>query len=240
MSYGLQLYSIRDIYEQGIDNALKNVSELGYTSVEFAGFYDCTAKQVREALDKYNLKIEGSHSPLAPLLDDYDNTVAFHKEIGNPRYIIPAHSLGNQAALDKFVDQVNVLSKKLAAEGITLGFHNHSGEFLPQGDGSVIMEQLIYRTDLKLEIDTFWAFVGMKNPVALLNRLGDRVNIVHIKDGNEEHRGMPLGKGVAPVKDVVAKVKEMGIPMIVESETLTPDGLTEAKIWIDYLRSLEA
>ena len=31
----------------------------------------------------------------------------------------------------------------------------------------------------------------------------------------------------------------MGIPMIVESETLSPDGLTEAKICYDYLVAQE-
>jgi hypothetical protein len=31
----------------------------------------------------------------------------------------------------------------------------------------------------------------------------------------------------------------LGIPMVVESETLTPDGLTETNICIKYLRTLE-
>ena len=43
----------------------------------------------------------------------------------------------------------------------------------------------------------------------------------------------------APVAAVYAKAVELNVPMVVESETLQPDGLTEAKICIDYLKSLE-
>ena len=48
-----------------------------------------------------------------------------------------------------------------------------------------------------------------------------------------------LGQGTAPVAAVYAKAVELNVPMVVESETLQPDGLTEAKICIDYLKSLE-
>jgi hypothetical protein len=51
---------------------------------------------------------------------------------------------------------------------------------------------------------------------------------------------MPLGKGTAPTAAVYAKAKEMGLLMVVESETLTPTGLDEAQICIDYLKGLEA
>ena len=134
---------------------------------------------------------------------------------------------------------INEFQPKLAAEGITLGYHNHHKEFLPNKDGSNIEDQLIYRTNVMLEIDTYWAYVGMKNPIALLDRLGDRVKVIHIKDGDAEGNGTPLGMGTAPVADVYAKAIEMGLPMVVESETCNPDGMTEAKICIEYLKSLE-
>ena len=47
-----------------------------------------------------------------------------------------------------------------------------------------------------------------------------------------------FGSGGRSVGRLVAE--KLGIPMIVESETLTPDGPTEAKECIAYLRSLEA
>lgn len=240
MDIGIQLYSVRDSMESDFEGTLKKLSELGYTCVEFAGFYGRTAEQVNKLLDRYNLKLSGTHSSFDDLVNNYEETVAFHKAIGNKYYIIPGYDLWSQEKLDKFVEQVNPICERLAKDGITLGFHNHHKEFEVLEDGAVVYEQLIYRTELKLEVDTFWAFVGMKNsPLALLERLGDRVNFVHIKDGLINGEGKPLGMGEAPVADIVAKAKEMGIPMVVESETCNPTGLAEAEICIEYLKALE-
>ncbi len=239
MDIGIQLYSVRDSMENDFEGTLKKVSELGYTSVEFAGFFGRSADEINELLKKYNLKLSGTHSFFDDLVNNYEETVAFHKAIGNKHYIIPGHDLWSQEKLDKFVAEVNPICERLAKDGITLGFHNHHKEFEVLENGEVVYEQLVYRTKLMLEIDTYWAFVGMKNPLGLLERLKDRVNFVHIKDGLADGNGKPLGLGEAPVKDIVAKAKQMNIPMVVESETCKPSGLSEAEICINYLKSLE-
>ena len=45
--------------------------------------------------------------------------------------------------------------------------------------------------------------------------------------------------GAAPIAAVRAKAIELGMELVVESETLTPDGPTEAKVCIDWLKSVE-
>jgi len=239
MDYSIQLYSLRDTTQNSMDAALKAVSELGYTAVEFAGFFGHTADEINEMLKKYNLKVSGTHSGLQDLIDNFDETVAFHKAIGNKHYIIPGTDLWSQEKIDYFVENVNVLQKKLEEHGISLGFHNHAREFHVNEDGSFPYDQIIYRTDIELEVDTFWAYVGMKDPIKLLERIKDRINFIHIKDGYEDGKGIPLGRGNAPVEAVYKWAKENGKLMVVESETLTPDGPTEAKICIDCLHSFE-
>lgn len=103
----------------------------------------------------------------------------------------------------------------------------------------MIHEQLQTRTNLLLEIDTYWAYVAGQDPVALMEKLKDRVKVIHIKDGDQEGHGAYLGKGTAPVAAVYQKAVELGIPMVVESETLTPDGITEVRECFQYLKSLE-
>ncbi len=239
MEYGIQLYSIRDLTKVSMDEALRRVSELGYKFVEFAGFFGIPAEEIKAMLDKYGLRVSGTHTGWQEIAEHFEETVAYHKAIGNTNIIIPGGDFSDQAKLDGLVNMINEFQPKLAAEGITLGYHNHHREFLPNKDGSNIEDQLIYRTNVMLEIDTYWAFVGMKNPVELLERLKDRVKVIHIKDGSADGHGTPLGMGEAPVADVYAKALEMGLPMVVESETCQPDGITEAKICIEYLKSLE-
>ena len=235
---GIQLYSVRDSMKDDFEGTVKRVGELGYSSVEFAGFFDRTPDQINKLLADCKLTVSGTHSGFDDLVNKYDETVAYHKAIGNKYYIIPGYDLWSQEKLDKFVEQVNPLCEKLAKEGITLAFHNHNKEFEVLENGEMVYEQLIYRTNLKFEVDTYWAFVGMKNPIGLLERLGDRVIAIHVKDGDANKNGKPLGLGEAPVKDVVAYAEAKGIPMVVESETCTPSGLAEAEICINYYQSL--
>lgn len=239
MEYGIQLYSVRDLAEKDLGAAVEKMAALGYSAVEFAGFFGHSAAEVKEMLSVNKMKLSGTHSSYDDLVNSFDETVAFHRAIGNRNYIIPGYDLSSQERLDDFIAKINPIQERLENEGIRLFYHNHAREFDLNKDGSVIYEQLLYRTKLLLEVDTYWAFVGMKNPVTLLDRLGDRVGFIHVKDGTPDGHGKPLGMGDAPVKAVVEAASKRGIPMVVESETCQPDGQTEADICIKYLRSLE-
>ena len=241
MEYGIQLYSVRDITEKDLAAAIKGVADIGYKFVEFAGFFGHPAAEVKKMLDDNGLYCSGTHTGWQELDDDrFEETVAYHKTIGNKNIIIPGADLGTPEKLFAFVDFVNRVQPKLEAEGIALGYHNHSHEFALHSDGTVIYPTLELMTKVQLEVDTYWAYIGHTDPVKLLDRLGDRVKVIHVKDGTSDGKtGKPLGRGGAPVAAVVEKAKQAGIRMVVESETLDPDGLTEAKICFDYLKSLE-
>jgi sugar phosphate isomerase/epimerase len=79
----------------------------------------------------------------------------------------------------------------------------------------------------------------MKDPIALLERVKNRVTFIHLKDGTGEGRGTPLGRGFAPIKEVREWAINNGKQMIVESETLKPSGIEEVKICFDYLKTIE-
>lgn len=239
MDYSIQMYSVRDITEKNMEGALKALAEMGYKYVEFAGFFGHSAQEIAQMLDKYGLKCSGTHTGIMDVVNDFEGTVAYHKAIGNTRIIVPGHDLSTKAKLDEFIDLMNETAPKLAAEGITLGYHNHDHEFKPNEDGQIIYDELVARTNVALEIDTYWAYAGGKDPVAMMEQLKDRLSVIHIKDGLANREGKPLGMGTAPVANVYNKAVELGLMMVVESETLQPDGLTEAKICIDYLKSRE-
>lgn len=239
MEYGVQLYSVRDKTQKDMRGALSAIAKQGYSLVEFAGFFGADAKEISAWLKEYGLRVSGTHTGLKELLEKTEETIAYHKQIGNTRIIVPYAQLDDQSRLDAFIADMDKLQKRLGKDGIRLGYHNHAQEFRPNKDGSVAFEQLVYRTALDLEIDTFWAYAAGVDPVALLDRLKSRVPVIHLKDGFENGEGIPLGRGTAPVKAVWEKAAALNIPMVVESETLTPDGLTETDICIKHLRSLE-
>ena len=239
MEYGVQLYSVRDITKTDMRGALAQIARQGYSFVEFEGFFGIDAKEITAWLSEYGLRVSGTHTGLKELLEKTEETVDYHKQIGNTNIIVPYAELDTQAKLDAFIEDMNRLQKRLAKDGIRLGYHNHDHEFKPNQDGSVAFEQLVYRTALDLEVDTFWAYAAGVAPVALLLRLKARIPVIHIKDGFDNGEGVPLGRGTAPVKAVWETAKAQGMAMVVESETLTPDGLTETELCMKHLRSLE-
>ena len=92
--YGLQLFSVRDVTDKDLEGTLRAVAEMGYKYVEYAGFFGHSAEQVKEWQDKYGLKCSGTHSGWGELLpENIEATIAFHKTIGNPNYIIPGADL---------------------------------------------------------------------------------------------------------------------------------------------------
>ncbi len=240
MEYGIQMYSLRDLTEKDLDAALCEVAKMGYKTIEFAGFFGHTAKEINEMLDKYDLKLIGTHSEWKDLRDNYEETVRFHKEIGNKRYIIPGADLDTKEQLDDFIEFVNYIKPILKADGIDLGYHNHAHEFQPTKEGFYIHKELQERTDLFFELDTYWAYVGGRDPVAELDRLGDRVKMIHLKDGTREGHGLSLGSGTAPVAAVKKRAQETGRDIVVESEGCDPTGVEEVSRCMDYLKLLDA
>ena len=240
-NYSIQLYSVRDAMKEDMAKALKQIAELGYTAVEFAGFFDKSAEDVRAMLDEYGLAISGTHSMYTELRPSVImDTIKYHKTVGNTDFIIPGADLSTLEKLEDFVNVVNFAEPILAAEGIRLGYHNHSHEFVVQPYGSTIHAQIEQRTNVHFEIDTFWTFNAGLDSIAVLERLAHRIHVIHLKDGRKGGYGIPLGQGDAPVADVVKYAEAKGLQMVVESETLTPNGMAEATACMDYLKSLEA
>ena len=240
MEYGLQLYSVRDITGEDLEGALAKVAALGYRFVEFAGFFGHSADKVKAMLDTYGLTVSGTHTGWQELTAEHiDETIAYHKTIGNKTIIIPGADLSTREKLDDLVALINEAQPKLAAAGIALGYHNHSHEFIETGYGALIHKELEERTQVEFEIDTYWAYVAGLDPIALLERLGDRVRVIHLKDGFADGHGMALGEGTAPVAAVRDYAIAHGLAMVVESETCQPTGIEEVARCMAYLNKLD-
>lgn len=238
--YGIQMYSVRDITENDLAGALKAVADIGYKYVEFAGFFGHSADEICRFTEDAGVRISGTHSSWHDLTPDkIDETIAYHKAIGNGNYIIPSARLGTLENIDEFVAVVNGAQDKLYAAGIELAFHNHSTEFETKYWGSTIHTELEKRTALNFEIDTYWAFNAGVDPIVLCERLKDRINTIHLKDGFAGGRGVALGEGHAPVEKVLSMAKEKGLRIVVESEGLQPTGLEEISRCMSFLKAHE-
>ena len=241
MNYGIQMYSIRDLAEKDLEGALRLVSELGYKYVEYAGFFGHSAEEIAAWQQKYGLICSGTHTGGEGLLpQNLEETVRFHKTIGNTNYIIPGADLSTLEKIDGIVQLFETARPYLEENGIRLAYHNHYKEFKVMPWGSTMHSELELRTGIDFEIDTYWAFYAGVDPLAIMERLKNRIRVIHLKDGIPPEAGSPLGEGKAPVRDVRKKAAELGFLQVVESETLRPNGPDEARRCIEFLKKLDA
>lgn len=251
--YGIQLYSVRDVAEGDLKEALRLVSEMGYKYVEFAGFFGNSAEDVKGWLEEFGLSAIGTHTLLSELCEEkIEETVAFHKAIGCKNIIIPIADWDTKDEYYANIAAINEAAMRLAEEGIRLGYHNHSFEFYKTPYGKVIEEELIKLTSVDLEIDVFWLANAGIDPVKYLEANKERIRLIHLKDGItatsegtfensvREAEGRSIGLGGVPCAQVRKWAIKNGVTMVVESEDLNPSGPEEARRCIDYLASIEA
>ena len=240
MEYGIQLYSVKDFMAKDVKGTLRELAAMGYTMVEPAGFFDVSAENFKAYCDEFGLKVCGSHSQSRELDgENFEKTVAYFKTIGCKRFIVPSIPTSTGEAVDAAVEKFNKYAPLLKAEGIELMFHNHHRELMSNSAGQVPLVEFQKRTDIGFEIDVYWAYRGGVNPIYVLDQLKERISVIHVKDGTMEE-GTPLGEGTTPIAEVVAWAKKNGVDMVVENEPTAERQMIEAKICIDYLKSLEA
>ena len=247
MNYGLQLYSVRDSAEKNFEDTLRQVSEMGYTMVETAGFFGHSAENVSSWVKKYGLTVCSTHTGLSLLQDDLEGQIAYHKSIGCMDVIIPGAPCTTKEDVAVLVDSINRIQPILEKEGMRLHFHNHSKEFIPNKDGQLVEEILAEKTNVLFEIDTFWVFNAGLRAIDILEKYKDRIRYIHLKDGipqdwtdpNSRAQGKSVGSGIAPVEEVVRYAADHGLTIVVESEGLYPTGMEEIKRCIQFLHELD-
>ncbi len=238
MKIAVQLYSLRDHIKNGQDmlNILGKVKELGFDGVEFAGYFDLSAEQLKARLDELGLEAAGTHMGLDNYEPDkLEATIAFGKTLGMKTMGIGGASHGTKAACIHIGETLGNASKAAEKDGIVMYYHNHSDEFKPLLLSRELPIDLI-KSRCKLQVDTYWSFHAGVDNYQFLTENKDNIVHIHIKDGFD---GKPkaLGEGDCDLKAVVKAAKEIDLPWIIlENDDPTPDGLSDIARSMKWLR----
>ena len=116
--------------------------------------------------------------------------------------------------VDRFASELGVHARRLARDGITLGYHNHDFEFTAL-DGTTVWDVLLagLPPEVELELDVFWAAVGGRDPVTEIGAIADRVRLLHMKDRapGAALRDAPVGQGNLPFPAIVEAARAAGV-----------------------------
>jgi len=205
---GVQLYSVRSDFNRDVPGTLAAIKKIGYDGVEFAGYANKTAADLKKMLDDNGLKAAGSHiqGGLPKLQGDgLQQEVDFNKTLGNDRLII---AMGNARTVDqwnKMADDFSAVAAKLKPFGLRIGYHNHTAEFTAV-DGQ-IPEYLFFdkaSPDVFVQLDVGHCLHAGGDPVAVIKKYPTRLVSTHIKDWNPTTRGDIVGEGSVKWPDVLA------------------------------------
>lgn len=239
MKVGLQLYSIHDIMNgRGIKTALKAADVLGFDGVEFAGFKDLTPEEMNAELAANGLSAYGAHIGLSAFEEEYDETVSYLKAIGAKTAFIPVPGAECKTEEEwaEYGKRLDKVGKKLAADGIVFGYHNHRFEFTEKFGDKCLLDVIMENTSpefVQLELDTgHAAFVGA-DPVEIAKKYADRISVIHVKDTNMTE-DVAAGSGVVDFKALINVAKNAEY-LIVENENVGKN-LEELRIGCRYLK----
>jgi sugar phosphate isomerase/epimerase len=206
----LQLYTLREDLAKDFAGTIKKVADMGYAGVETAGFPGTTPQEASKLFQDLGLTISSAHARL-PLGEQKNEILDTMAALGCKRLVCP--SLGTDSfktldAIKQSRDQLNEANAVAAANGVSLGFHNHWWEFqLVEGQHpyDVLLDGL--DSSIFFELDTYWTQVAGDDPVAWIKKLGARVPLLHIKDG----------PGTQPEPQVAAGEGIMDIPALIKA-----------------------
>ncbi|RLP75300.1 sugar phosphate isomerase/epimerase [Mycetocola tolaasinivorans] len=206
-----QLYSVRHALAEDRAATLTRLAEIGFKQIETFGFNAESVADIREFAE-YGLAVPSAHSNFLGKGLDVSATFAAAAEAGVGTVIepfLPAEHFADADAIKKVADQLNAAADLADQHGVVTGYHNHAWEAEGLVEGVTPIEYLASLLDprVTLEIDTYWAQVGGQNPIDLLGRLGERVSLLHIKDGDASRdvkNQLPAGSGVLDVLGIIA------------------------------------
>ena len=213
----VQLYSVRDAVAADLPGSLARLASIGVKNVEpFDLVSDPTG--LASALATAGLSAPSAH---ARLNEEPDRVFEAAAAIGVRTVIHPytaPERWTSEADVDAVAGELAQAAETARSYGLQVGYHNHHWELSSSVGGRPALELLAERLppEVILELDTYWAAVGGADVPALLGRLGDRVRLLHLKDGPigmDNATQLPLGSGAMPVAAIVeaADAAELGV-----------------------------
>ncbi|WP_224337697.1 sugar phosphate isomerase/epimerase family protein [Haloprofundus halobius] len=189
MRTGVNLFTLRDV-DEPLPRVLERVADAGYDGVEFLHrLPDADTAAVVDALDRTGLAVPGAHlGPFVSLPElpaELDRTIDLYEAVGCEALAasIGEERLESRASIRETAARLEELAARAVERDIQFLYHNHYWEFRPL-DGSTPFDILLDSLDERVgvELDAGWVAAGGDDPVERIHSLGDRVEILHVKD----------------------------------------------------------
>lgn len=205
MSIGLNLFSVFRELNEDYFGTLEKVAEMGYQNIELISSNFSTGERfadtfalpvIKKKLDELGLNAFAAHEGVAPgkalIEGNWDKIIEENAALGCKSIVFPMAFISDREDTLQTAEHLNVIGNKCKESGLDFYYHNHAHEFKRIGE-STLFDLLVENTDpalVKFELDLVWVMRGGYTPISVLEKLGNRCDMIHQKD---------LGKHVDPV-----------------------------------------
>ena len=244
----LQLYTVRDMTAKDFAGTMKKVAEVGYKRVELAGYGNLKdAKSARKALDDAGLQAVSGHFAIDLLENKTEQVTEDAMTLGIDTVICPFLPEDRRKDANGYEQVAKVLQRaaeQFHGQGIILGYHNHNFEFQAPGGKSGV-DIILENTPRHLvcaEVDVYWVKFAEVDPVEYLNKLGDRVRALHLKDMTKDKKFAPVGTGTIDFKSILSTAEKNGVRwgIVEQDNTYGKPPLEAIKTSLENLKKLGA
>jgi len=222
LKLALQSYTVRTDLEADFLGALSRIAEIGYRHVELHTLCDHDPAAVRQHCDRIGLAVISEMAPLDDLASDPEK-YARHAEILGNRHVVCPYIIEDDRNIDGYhrvAAQLRSSAGALNGHGLTLCYHNHAFEFdaLPDGrSGFDILCEQAFTRGVAMELDVYWAAYAGRDPLAILQRWGGSIPLLHLKDMADEptRQFREIGAGRLPLQQVVDSASATGVQYVI-------------------------
>jgi len=241
----LQLYSVREDCKKDFRGTLEAVARMGYEGVEFAGYYDYPAAELKQWLDDLGLRCAGTHTGIDTLRGDaLQKTIEFNQVLDNPYLIIPGLPADYYESVDKwreFIAEISQFALFAGESGMKVGYHNHWAEFR-SFEQKPLLQIFLEETapEVLIQFDTGNAMEGGSTVLPLLKNYAKRAATIHLKEYSSTKKDVLVGEGDVDWAEVfeICEESEATKWYIVEQETYAFPPLTCVEKCLENLQKM--
>ena len=249
--FGIQLYTLRDVFAKDPEGILKQLASFGYKEIEsYEGpqgmWWGFGARDFKKRIEDLGMKLVSSHCDAE---NNFEKKADEAAEAGLS-YLIQASEKNGMSLkeYESFADACNYRAQVCNSRKLKFAFHNHDKSFRLQ-NGSCGQEILLKNTDpsVYFEMDIYWVIAAGHDPVEWLEKYPGRFKLCHIKDRSKNlvtdngKNSTDLGKGTVDFRSVLKSAAKNGMEHYLVEQEFYPFGSSVEAAHTDafYMKKLK-
>jgi sugar phosphate isomerase/epimerase len=267
---GMQVFGVREMLEKDPQGVFKAIAQIGIKNIEL--FDPATLKTYVPIIKDLGMTPLSTHFLPGYISGKWDTVKKFgmtppanynFQNIVEDCVASGVKNLGisimmpeERQTLDdikKFAELVNKHAEISQQAGVQLYYHNHSFEFKPT-DGLIPFDEMLKIFDpqlVKIELDAFWVTIANNDPIQWINKIGNQLLYIHLKDLKagtptdytvfEVDPGvfLEIGDGIIDFKKVLEAANTAGVQYaFLDQDHTAMDKIESVRKSYDYLKGL--